>query len=149
MCRRKALANQRRIMRIGPIAWLALLVGLAAVACAGDPVSSNDNGAPTDETPHIGILSPEADAVLSDRIEIAIEVSGFIMDGDAIGGPIVPGRGHWHVYLNGQLVVIDVGTEAVLQAVPPGVHDITLELVNNDHSPLSPRVLDSVIVVVE
>jgi hypothetical protein len=136
-------------MRVGPTAFLALLLVLAAIACADDTAPANDNGAPMGETPHIAILSPEPDEVLSDRIEIDIEVSGFIMDGDAIGGPIVPGRGHWHVYLNGQLVVIDVGNRAVLQAVPQGVHDITLELVNNDHSPLSPRVLDNVIVVVE
>jgi len=53
-----------------------------------------------------------------------------------------PGEGHLHFVLDLQpLVVWEKGDPYTFQSVPPGAHQLMVELVNNDHSSLSPRVM--------
>lgn len=53
-----------------------------------------------------------------------------------------PGEGHLHFVLDLQpLVVWERGDPYTFTNVPPGEHQLMVELVNNDHSSLSPRVM--------
>jgi len=53
-----------------------------------------------------------------------------------------PGEGHLHFILDLQpLVVWERGDPYTFTDVPPGEHQLMVELVNNDHSSLSPRVM--------
>ncbi len=53
-----------------------------------------------------------------------------------------PGEGHVHFVLDLQpLVVWEKGDPYTFSNVPPGQHQLMVELVQNDHSSLSPRVM--------
>jgi hypothetical protein len=56
-----------------------------------------------------------------------------------------PGEGHVHFVLDLQpLVVWERGDPYTFTNVPPGEHQLMVELANNDHSSLSPRVMQIV-----
>ncbi|MCZ7571463.1 MAG: DUF4399 domain-containing protein [Ardenticatenaceae bacterium] len=56
-----------------------------------------------------------------------------------------PGEGHVHFMFDLQpLVVWEHPEPYTFSNVPPGEHQLTVELVNNDHSPLSPPVVQVV-----
>jgi hypothetical protein len=56
-----------------------------------------------------------------------------------------PGEGHLHFMLDLQPVVVwERNTPYTFSNVPPGEHLLMVELVNNDHSPLSPQVVKQI-----
>jgi LPXTG-motif cell wall-anchored protein len=56
-----------------------------------------------------------------------------------------PGEGHLHFVLDLQpLVVWESGDPYTFSGVPAGEHQLMVELVNNDHSPLSPPVMQQI-----
>ena len=56
-----------------------------------------------------------------------------------------PGEGHVHFVLDLQpLVVWEKGDPYTFKDVPSGSHQLMVELVNNDHSSLSPRVMQMI-----
>ena len=81
---------------------------------------------------------------------------------DKLGQSNVPGEGHLHYFLDvdaptapGQPAVTAPGTYAATVAssytwknVPAGSHTLSIELVNNDHTPLNPPVVQKVTVTV-
>jgi hypothetical protein len=91
-----------------------------------------------------------------------VRVEDFTLEG-ALGSPNVPGHGHLHYYIDsavpstpGQPALTDPGTYAPTAAesytwtnVSPGVHSFSVQLVNNDHTPVIPLVSDEVRVEVE
>lgn len=98
------------------------------------------------EVPSLRIVEPQDGAVLpSGNLYVRVDVHGFIMDPAAIGKSKVPGRGHWHVYLDGKWIGASGADEYALTDVTPGPHHIRVSLANNDHSPLSPPVEDSIV----
>jgi|GEM_PF-1763882 len=56
-----------------------------------------------------------------------------------------PGEGHIHLMLDLQPVVVWERNEPyTFNNIPPGEHQLMVELVNNDHSPLSPPVVQNI-----
>jgi hypothetical protein len=56
-----------------------------------------------------------------------------------------PGEGHLHFMLDLQpLVVWEQDASYTFSNVPPGEHQLMVELVNNDHSPLAPQVIKQI-----
>lgn len=82
--------------------------------------------------------------VMGPNVVVAVEITGFEIDPGAIGGANQPGKGHWHLLLDGRLVAPQGKIYTTLPNVAPGQHTVKAELHNNDHSPLSPAVEDSV-----
>ena len=53
-----------------------------------------------------------------------------------------PGQGHLHLMLDMQPLVVWADSQPyVFHNIPPGDHQLMVELANNDHSSLSPRVI--------
>ena len=154
------------------ICFLALLIGAAllalAVACKDE-----EGGAPAPAGgPSLEITSPgEGDTVSAGDLTVEVDVSGFEVVDQLIGitpacpnstaCPNEPGKGHVHYYLldpdgavpttPGQAAITDVGTyhpvattSFTLSDVGPGTYKVAAQLVNNDHTPLSPAVVDEI-----
>ncbi|HEX9709038.1 MAG TPA: hypothetical protein VGB42_03605 [Candidatus Thermoplasmatota archaeon] len=75
-------------------------------------------------------------------VSVAWTHSGFTIDPTAIGGTNVVGEGHYHAWLDGAFLGPSADNPLVLYGVSPGPHELVMELRNNDHSALSPRVVD-------
>ncbi len=110
--------------------------------------------------PSIKITLPTGN-VPAGSVTVTVVVSGFILV-DELGKPNIPGRGHIHYFLDanpptapGKAAVTAAGTyySTALTSytwpdVTPGSHKLSVELVNNDHTPLEPPVLSEVTVTV-
>ena len=56
-----------------------------------------------------------------------------------------PGQGHLHLMLDMQPLVVWADSKPyTFLSIPPGDHQLMVELANNDHSSLSPRVLQQI-----
>jgi hypothetical protein len=114
-------------------------------------------------SPSVTIDTPE-DGDTDDDGDVDVEVSvGDFEVVDKLGEPPVEGEGHVHFYLDaeppttpGQPAVTEEGTyhaeattEHTWEDVAPGTHTFSVQLVNNDHTPLEPAVVARVTVEVE
>ena len=93
----------------------------------------------------------------TDNVSVVVQVSGFALV-DKIGQANVPGEGHIIYYLDvqppttpGQPAVTAPGTYAASAAtsyvwteLAEGVYTFSVELVNNDNTPLVPPVVSSI-----
>lgn len=98
------------------------------------------------------ILSPagalNAATTVSPSFVVAFAISNFTFT-DPIGQPKALNTGHMHIFLDG----VYYGLWTSLNPIPfiglsPGSHTIKLQLVNNDHSPLSPDVSQTITITV-
>jgi hypothetical protein len=116
----------------------------------------------TPPQPRITITAPENQSMDSPGdITITVEVSNFNLV-DKLGEPNAAGEGHLHYFMDvvaptipGQPAFTGEGTFAATAGtsftwhdVPAGTHTFSVELVNNDHTPLSPPVVAKVVVAV-
>ncbi len=116
--------------------------------------------APPAATPQVMITAPTAGANLTaGNITVSVQVSNFNLV-NKLGQGNVAGEGHIHYYLDatppttpGQPAVTATGTYAASSNtsytwpnVASGNHTFYVQLVNNDHTPLSPPVVASVAV---
>lgn len=60
------------------------------------------------------------------------------------GGPVRADEGHFHIILDDGGYKPIAATSYTLTGLSPGQHTVTVELMNNDHSPRSPRVVKKV-----
>lgn len=110
---------------------------------------------PACAAPMIKILEPtEGSEVPAGNVNVSVEVEDFDIV-DKAGEEKVAGEGHIHYYMDvpvptaeGQPAVTAEGTYVhttntsyIWQNVAPGTHNFSVQLVNNDHTPLSPPVL--------
>ncbi|MBI4295754.1 MAG: DUF4399 domain-containing protein [Chloroflexi bacterium] len=113
-------------------------------------------------TPGVTIVSPIAGASVSPgSVTITVQVANFTLV--ALGGANAPGEGHLHYYMDveiptaaGQPAVTAAGTYKAVNAtsvtwdnVAVGTHTFGVQLVNSNHTPLSPPVTAKVTVTVE
>lgn len=112
--------------------------------------------------PTITIVSPSDGATVpAGDVTLTVQVSNFNIV-DKQGQANVPGEGHIHFYLdvpapttpgqpaippNGAWAHVS-GTTFTFTNVTPGTHTITVQLINNDHSPLIPIVTAQVTITV-
>jgi len=121
-------------------------------------------GGEGDDGPSVTITSPDdADSLAAGDVTIEVDVDDFDVV-DKLGEPAVNGEGHVHFYMDvdevpataGQPAVTDEGTyhatattSHTWEDVPPGTHTFAVQLVNNDHTPLDPPVVEEITVTVE
>lgn len=130
------------------------------VPAAMDTITINVTSAPAaaEPAPTVTITSPGNGASLPQgNITVTAAVANFNVV-DKQGQANVPGEGHLHFYLDvsaptvpGVPAVPTSGTWAHVSGttytflnVGPGTHTISVQLVNNDHTPVVPAAMDSV-----
>jgi plastocyanin len=131
---------------------ITLLSLVGSLACEAAPTT----------TPTVRITDPSAGIELAaGDITVSIDVSNFHMV-DKFGQRAVRGEGHIHYYIDveppttpGELAVTEPGTydgtietSYTWEKVTEGTHTLAVQLVNNDHTPLEPAVVDEVAVMV-
>lgn len=121
----------------------AALLALMLAACGSD--EQEPSGADEAAGPSVTVSTASSDALSpGDRVTLEVDVSGFELDPDAIGGDNAAGRGHYHVYWDdtgGEPAAVAAGARAEV-TVPAdavdGKHELIVSLRNNDHTPLEP-----------
>jgi len=104
--------------------------------------------------PELVILSPGGllnhSTVVPTSFVVSFLVSGFqFISPGLVGQTNQANQGHMHVFLDGVYRTLWAQPEGIpFDNIQPGTHNVTLQLVNSDHSPLSPDVEASVIVQV-
>jgi hypothetical protein len=116
---------------------------------------------PSLTAPSVKITAPPPNVYSIGEFTVTVDVSNFTIV-DKQGQPAVPGEGHLHYFLDiaaptaaGVPAVTTAGTYAstadlsyTMTNVGSGHHTVSVELVNNDHTPLNPPVVATMDVLV-
>ena len=99
--------------------------------------------------PDVTITSPlDGESVTSDT-SVLFTPENFVLDPTAVGSASnVEGTGHVHLYIDGAYYNYDADGVMDVMGLASGDHTLRIELVNNDHSYLSPAVYDETTVSV-
>jgi hypothetical protein len=100
----------------------------------------------SEDAPSIEITSPESGTVNSSSVSLHVAVENLTLDPAAVGKDNEEGHGHYHVFVDGEYYDYNATEDFVVSDLTPGDHVIEVELVNNDHSSLDPRVVDYITV---
>lgn len=137
-----------------------VLVAAATIVFAG---ACQQEAPPAATPPDVSITSPsDGSTVTPGDVTVTIQVENFDLV-DKLGEEPVQGEGHVHFYKDvapptspDEPAVTEEGTYAVSTEtshtwtdVEPGSHTFAVQLVNNDHTPLTPPVTEQVTVAVE
>ncbi|MEN6517135.1 MAG: DUF4399 domain-containing protein [Methanospirillum sp.] len=144
-------------LRAGAVVMLVVMT--AGVLLSGCTTTPSTAGTPT-----IAISSPQnGEAVPAGNVTVTVRVTNFSIV-DKQGQASVAGQGHLHFYMdvtppsdpskpaiptdpNAAWAHVS-GTTYTFTNVTPGSHTISVQLVNNDHTPISPITTASVTVTV-
>jgi hypothetical protein len=97
------------------------------------------------EAPTINIVSPANGTVIDGTsLELEVEVDNFELNSTMIGGSNAPGQGHYHIYVNDDLVGPYTDLMVTLSDLPAGDHVLMVELRNNDHSAIGIEAMDMI-----
>jgi hypothetical protein len=114
-------------------------------------------GNETDET-NVTITSPEANvSVAAGNVTVSVNVTNLTLV-EPTGQPNAPGEGHLHYYLDAVVptnasapaipetggYVVSANLSHTWENVTAGEHNLSVQLVNNDHTPLIPLVFETV-----
>jgi outer membrane protein assembly factor BamB/plastocyanin len=114
-------------------------------------------------SPQISITSPkDGSTMASTEVNVSVQVMNFNLT-DKLGAANVTGEGHIHYFKDVQVptspglpAITEAGTYAptpntsyTWMNLSPGLHTFSVELVNNDHTPLFPPVTDTVNATIE
>ncbi|WP_164913766.1 outer membrane protein assembly factor BamB family protein [Methanoculleus taiwanensis] len=128
-----------------------------------DNVTGNQTTNNMTGVPNVTITMPENGSTVSaGNVTVDVNITNFSLV-DNLGGAPVAGEGHIHYYLDvappteqGKPAVPENGSYAVStntsytwENVTPGMHNLSVQLVNNDHTPLDPPVTAMVNVTAE
>jgi hypothetical protein len=151
---------------------LAIII-LSAIMIAAVACSTNSNTTPTvsptptastpagPTAPSITIISPTGNVPQIGNVNVSVQVSNFTLV-DKLGKANAAGEGHIHYFMDvdapttaGSPAITAPGTYAATSAtnytwhnVGGGSHKFSVELANNDHTPLNPPVTATVQVLV-
>ena len=128
-------------------------LGFLVAATSGAQLEGHDHGAAVHDhaahdhgTAHTALteagtpapvltLTLHPDGAQSRNLHIGVE--NFTFDPEGVNGPVVPGRGHAHLYLNGVKIARAYGPWMQLDALPVGTHELRVTLNANDHTQLA------------
>ncbi len=97
--------------------------------------------------PTVELVAPEEGAfVAPGGFEVRLDIRGFTLDGGAVGLVNQPGIGHAHLLVDDVIVAEVASRELITPALAEGDVVLSVELVENDHSPLPMPATDSVAV---
>ena len=143
------------------IGCVALLSGV--VAQEGNATNQTANQTANQTTGvNVTITSPEEGASIpAGNVTVEVNLTNFTLV-EPTGQPNAPGEGHLHYYLDAPIptnasapaipetggYVISTNLSYTWENVTPGEHNLSVQVVHNDHTPLIPLVYDMVNVTV-
>ena len=146
------------------IGCAALLSGaVAQVVYGGDQTPAMAAAGNETNATNVTIVSPEMNAsVAAGNVTVEVNVTNFTLV-EPTGQANAPGEGHLHYYLDAVVptnasapaipetggYVVSTNLSHVWENVTPGEHNLSVQLVNNDHTPLIPLVFETVNVTVD
>jgi plastocyanin len=145
------------------IGCVALFSGAVAQEYGGGQTPTVAAAGNETNATNVTIVSPEMNAsVAAGNVTIEVNVTNFTLV-EPTGQPNVPGEGHLHYYLDAVVptnasapaipetggYVISTNLSHVWENVTPGEHNLSVQLVNNDHTPLIPLVFETVNITVD
>ncbi|MDD4567465.1 amicyanin [Methanoculleus chikugoensis] len=156
--------------RLERLLILTLVIGCVALfsgAVAQDGYGYDTTATPTaNVTPtteaNVTIMSPaEGASVAAGNVTVSVNVTNFTLV-EPTGQVNAPGEGHLHYYLDAPVpmnasepaipptggYVISTNLTHTWENVTPGAHNFSVQVVNNDHTPIIPLVFDTVNVTV-
>ena len=150
--------------RLLSILILTLVIGCGALlsgAAAQEGAAANQTANQTGEV-NVTIISPEANATIpAGNVTVEVNLTNFTLV-EPINQSNAPGEGHLHYYLDAlvptnasEIAVPKTGGYAIStnlsytwENVTPGEHNLSVQVVNNDHTPIIPLVFDTINVTV-
>jgi hypothetical protein len=133
----------RRVFSIG--------LGVVAVSCFGVATAfplllgASPSLSRPSTTAQLEIVSPRPGEVIRGdpgSVQVRLQLAGgTIVPMTSLR--LVPNEGHIHLYLDGSLVSMATGLDAIVTA-PPGQHELLAEFVAVDHLPFQPRLQTTV-----
>ncbi len=133
------------ISKLIPVFLIALV--LVVAGCAQQPAKTAPAPAAPTSSPSIAFTSPtEGSTVTGPEVTVTFSLSNFQIDAANIGKANAAAKGHLHGYLDGGTYIAIADNKVVLNKattgadLAPGKHSLKLELVNNDHSKITPAV---------
>lgn len=139
------------------IGCMALFSGAAAQVENASNVTANQTG-----EVNLTITSPEEGASLAaGNVTVSVNLTNFTLV-EPTGQPNAPGEGHLHYYLDAVVptnasepaipetggYVISTNTSHTWENVTPGEHNLSVQVTNNDHTPVIPLVFATVNITV-
>lgn len=102
--------------------------------------------------PELDVLSPKEGSTIHPDSKIGavvvtqFEVKNFKIMDFTKATAVQPGEGHIHIWLDNQPfnTIHTASNVWVFGGVKPGKHAITLQLVNNNHTPVEPKIIKTV-----
>lgn len=92
------------------------------------------------DRPNVTVTHPGRDWAMGPAFELAFGTENFTLDGGAMGGANARHTGHAQVWLDGTLHGETTAGVYPVSGLLPGPHELRVELVNNDRTPLDPPV---------
>jgi len=144
------------------VGCLVLFSGAVAQEYGGDRIPAPTMAGTETDATNVTIVSPEANAsVAAGNVTVEVNVTNFTLV-EPTGQPNAPGEGHLHYYLDAPVptnesepaipptggYVISTNLSHTWENVTAGEHNLSVQLVNNDHTPLIPLMFDTVNVTV-
>lgn len=125
-------------------AAISLLLLAVLAGCVGQAPKEAAAPAPVPSAaPDFEIVSPlDGASITGDSVTITLRPIGVAIK--PAGGAVREDEGHFHITLDTGSYQPTGTTSRTYTGLSPGEHTITVELMNNDHSPRSPRVVKKV-----
>lgn len=124
------------------VSTLSLAAGLIAGTNGSGSTISAKSAVTTDTSasPELLVLTPNGTIFTGGQpIAISFATINFNLTAPE-GQPNEPGYGHVHVYVDGQYYELIDQVQTIYLWLPAGMYNVSLQLVNNNHTPLSPNV---------
>lgn len=99
------------------------------------------------KSPTLKIISPKDSELIKDsKVTVTVQPENFKIV--TVGSPVKAGEGHFHIWLDSNKKVT-TETTVTFENIVSGKHQIVAELVNSDHSSLSQKITQTILVNVE
>jgi plastocyanin len=152
------------MMRLLRLLIFTLVIGCVALFSGAAAQVENASNVTADQTGEVNltITSPEDGASLpAGNVMVSVNLTNFTLV-EPTGQANAPGEGHLHYYLDAVVptnasapaipetggYVISTNTSHTWENVTPGEHNLSVQVTNNDHTPLIPLVSATVNVTV-
>lgn len=96
----------------------------------------------------VTITSPPEGEIVGSDTYVSVSSENFVVDADMVGMGAEEGHGHYHIYVDSVYYTYSADASTLVSGLASGDHTLSVHLAGNDHTELSPLVVDEVHVTV-